>query len=131
MREIKFRAWDTNDKTMIMNPLGFPELYPLKSLMQFTGLKDKYGKDIYEGDIVKIHNTQDQVQLMELICVVECEKIFWNLVVKKINSWERYSVYPPDIGHQINFGNIAFTKQIKVIGNIHENPELLLQEVNI
>ena len=131
MREIKFRAWDTNDKTMIMNPLGFPELYPLKSLMQFTGLKDKYGKDIYEGDIVKIHNTQDQVQLMELICVVECEKIFWNLVVKKINSWERYSVYPPDIGYQINFGNIAFTKQIKVIGNIHENPELLLQEVNI
>lgn len=63
MREIKFRAWHKQLKDMIYNDLcknpfdtfwyndgEFSDMY---ELMQYTGLKDKNGKEIYEGDKVK------------------------------------------------------------------------------
>ncbi len=64
MREIKFRAWDENLKRMFqVHTLGtkFSDTDNLRfgtstrdfNLMQYTGLKDKNGKEIYEGDILK------------------------------------------------------------------------------
>ena len=75
MREIKFRAWDKQTKKMWMSKCyllidianGRPfntveDMYMPKDryiLMQYTGLKDKNGKEIYEGDICKIKNIYD------------------------------------------------------------------------
>ena len=53
MREIKFRVWDADSKSLIYNPLAFPELYFLNELEQFTGMKDINGTNIYEGDIIR------------------------------------------------------------------------------
>ena len=67
MREIKFRAWDKSDNVwleedqFVIYPQGIFDAWlgqdePLEMdeviLMQYTGLKDKNGKEIYEGDIV-------------------------------------------------------------------------------
>ena len=60
-REIKFRAWDECQKYMAYQ--GSPDLETIqsfmhhfgdKTLMQYTGVKDKNGKEIYEGDILRI-----------------------------------------------------------------------------
>lgn len=57
MREIKFRAWLNGPGRMIgweelANDYGIRQMCAFETLMQYTGLKDKNGKEIYEGDIV-------------------------------------------------------------------------------
>ena len=106
MRTIKFRAWKQSQKTMFypkktIHPIDLPQVMLEKEndiLMQFTGLKDKNGKEIYEGDIVE-YETFDTI-----IGVVE-----WCAGSYLLNGEEMY-----------------LDKDIyKIIGNIYENPELL------
>ena len=121
MREIKFRAWDgkkmiygnedeydtwligMDNPTQICKWDGICE--DILDLMQYTGLKDKEGKEIYEGDICK----RDYWK-----CLYRVDWIgagFQFVAVKSIDN---------DVEPTINS-----VKNFEVIGNIMENPELL------
>jgi len=92
--------------------------------MQYTGIKDKNGKEIYEGDIVHIKDAPDYIDASEqyeddfIARVIFCTKggfpSRYELKIIKTNN-----------GH----GFISSTGQaeydIEVIGNIYENPELI------
>lgn len=137
MRDIKFRAWDSDDNEMIdfdednysgegYEKLGqfFSDMFGCE-MMQYTGLKDKNGVDVYEGDLLR---TPPESKYQE-------------------ENYSAFEVFfhdndcsPTDVGlclgRMKNYGAIAggysgfklIPKHINrmiVCGNIHENPELL------
>ena len=119
-REIKFRAWDIDNKKYeydiairpINRVIGIEifnnEMYPVEFrgiVEQYTGLKDKNGKEIYEGDIVKGDMGVFEVKWYDLVA----QFMF------KPNMSMKY--HPPFTSTQL--------KVMEVIGNVHENPELL------
>jgi hypothetical protein len=108
-REIKFRAWDGVD--YMSSPFTLQDLQARKIeftneviLMQYTGLLDKNGKEIYEGDIV---NSFRDVATGEVR--FEVGMFFLDLIERK-----------PLLG-----GWLDDSGTIEVIGNIYENSELL------
>lgn len=125
-KEIKFRAWDTSDKEKGPYMLGpydltdsifnHKELRTLK-LMQYTGLKDKNGVEIYEGDILKSESEYLEVEycVQNSSFILSTRRLFSNHKVNDV----RYS-----FGE--NLGNGYYSrKDLEIIGNIHQNPELL------
>jgi len=115
MREIKFRAWDRrrkkwvyfylyeivdiNQESMTDDEWAFIQL---ENVGQYTGLKDKNGKEIYEGDIVR---DQDG-----------------NLYQVK---YTEYYIYPFGAIFPDKAKEVVNEYKCEVIGNIYENPELL------
>lgn len=128
MRPIKFRAWDTlwdfqntKDYKVIYGDEAYffwardKERYILE---QFTGLTDKSGKEIYEGDVVQAEHTNfNDLDAGE----VAPEYAPWIGIV--IGRGGCYSI-KTKTGYSPNLSNIRIIS-IKVIGNIHDNPELL------
>lgn len=118
MREIKFRAWDVGTKDMrTVNAIGWKTgcvavaigsqsaqlHFDQAVLMQFTGLKDNNGKEIYEGDVLN--------------------RVIGHTVHRASVTFEggRFVTTHPGggIGWTVN------SSTSEVIGNIYENPELL------
>ena len=132
-REIKFRAWDKSDKEMYHNIingiefddgskydfcrfLGNKEIgdYHEWVVMQYTGIKDIDGVDIYEGDIIDCECTENQKEQNGK------REVVWN------NSEMSWGTYEGDsiklLGLCMNWGGFD---TFRVLGNIHQNPDLL------
>ena len=123
MRTIKFRAWDENQKYMAYQ--GTPDLETIQSfihhfgdkkLMQFTGLHDKNGEEIYEGDILFCHEYDSSDTSR---CIVQT---FKNAVVGFNNGSFYY--YPTGNMKQPN-QLLMYAYKPEVIGNIYEDSCLL------
>ena len=112
MRDIKFRAWDginmLDSGNISEHYIGDLNGY-FTDVMQYTGLKDRKGKEIYEYDILQ--GTE----------AIPTYMVYWDecrfLLKNKYGRWGNLSDFPK----AVNEFNVPF----EVIGNIYENPELL------
>lgn len=125
MREIKFRAWDKDNKEMVAVQMidcdrnhvmarspkgatGYIKRRENIELMQFTGLHDKSGKEIYEGDIVLVRKDMAQHDYHA--------RIDWFV--------GGYVIRLPNVSTDW-ISEFEASEELEVIGNIHENAELL------
>jgi len=130
MRKIKFRAWNKKEKIMVdlkeITPLalsfdpclagGGTGIYipdhPDLEIMQFTGLLDKNGKEVYEGDIINWgDNYPSVIEWSQETCQFVCHEYYPK--TSKNAQEDRWHDIP------------AYTNEPEVLGNLYENPELL------
>jgi uncharacterized phage protein (TIGR01671 family) len=125
MRELKFRAWDTEAKCYVKDPIlvdNFGQVYvvceeannkrgtclithkPNVILERYTELRDKNGKEIYEGDIVRYAIRPSRTTVVE----------WWS-------GEEEYYPCCTTSGFALPDSEDGY----EAIGNIHENPELI------
>lgn len=119
MRELKFRVWWKNDSkpSIYTEDDLFDDTWTMSeyiAIEQYTGLKDKNGKEIYEGDIIREKWFDEDVRRGE------------NRVGKVEYFTDGFVCWFVG-GRFIPLGMFPVS-HIEVIGNIHDNPELLKKE---
>ena len=132
MRKIKFRAWDKEDGRWAsedwelyidldgklwgrFNDGKWTEVSHLFEIMQYTGLTDKNGKEIYEGDIIKYQGCfsfdyDDKDEMIEEVKFVNGAFTPIYLSERELHSYD---------------DELMIVEDIEVIGNIYENKELI------
>jgi uncharacterized phage protein (TIGR01671 family) len=112
MQEIKFRFWDGKSMTKnyalekLMVEVGNVRFDFGDEIMQYTGLKDRNNKEIYEGDIMQVdYNEKYKAE------------VYWGDEGLWCLKWNKE-------GKDYNYRMFACEK-LKVVGNIYENPDLL------
>ena len=131
----KFRCWDGQDMVMRdVEQLRFPhnsihlDVYitidgeewttgPALILMQSTGLKDKNGVEIFEGDLVKITVSNGFDHLEDALSIVKEAKYHSGLICELLSNTLEYRIFDEE----------ATGYQYEIVSNIYENPELLDQ----
>ena len=128
MREIKFRAWDAVNKKII-GPFqvgsSLSEIWPPQ--MQYTGLKDRTGKEIYEGDIVRYKWGYEENTIEGFEPQEEIAEVMWD------DKDQPSDIYPagkitgfrPFNEYDVDCDKFVIMASVEVIGNRFENPELL------
>ena len=142
MKKIKFRAWDKINK-MMFKKVQVLNLRPDKNevrvmprnlnfkhsgvisiahsiIMQFIGLKDKKGKEIYEDDIVSFYPYELSKQRHKKGWLIHGRIVF--------NDNAQFCIRYVDMFEPDGEIDYLFTKECEVIGNIYENPDLLTFE---
>lgn len=119
MREIKFKVFNKNEKNYLFDKIEIKTEILVNILnltltddselilQQFTGLTDKNNVEIYEGDIIKA-----KIGAMDFIFKVEFEH-------------GKFMAVESDDDELTAFDLFTITDKCEVVGNIHENPELL------
>lgn len=147
MREIEFRAWNTQEKryyygvehaydyTVGCSKTGdfipattFGEIAECDGSEwipeQYTGLKDKNGTKIYEGDICQIRTSRKHGHVAdELVILGSVEFGGITIADNSLYTFNAFHIKGRSIEYEL-------THKLEVIGNIHENPELLEQIKN-
>lgn len=133
--EIKFREWNVMTKTMsIPNELQNPwkQRRDGKYIMQFTGIKDKNGKDVYENDIIKIKNLfigspplGGALITEEIKQVKHLQRGWYPFLETDTNGRYKYIIESGEIKSPLNLFNPTYIEGCEIIGNLYETPELL------
>lgn len=138
MREIKFRVWDNSEKEflegwrvsqLVIRPIsgrvteGSTTLDV--TLLQYTGLKDKHGKDMYEGDIVERKGMKYIIALeIGSFMLVKIDEEKTDMYSEFVDCWNDH-VYPLSQLYWNNSDEGNHIYDLEITGNFYENPELL------
>jgi len=121
MKEIKFRAWNKNTGKYEYTELDYyfviDQRIKAYEYEQYTGLTDKNGKEIYEGDIVKCYSRRKLIGEYQVIWNEDCGGFECESLKPLVDGGDRM------LRDVRVFNEISI--QFRVVGNIHENPELL------
>lgn len=126
MSELRFRAWDKNkmhysdDYNNLEHFFAhFDGDFNTSILMQFTGLKDKNGKEIWEGDIVKSYFYKEEIS-----------EIKFGRCGVNIGEYPAHGFYYTCDDHREILCLGDCLNEIEIIGNAYENPELSSKILN-